>query len=228
MAKDIRFTNELFRYLSELKANNNREWFEANRTRYLADVRDPFLAFIAAFRPRLERISPRLVADPKPIGGSMLRIYRDMRFSKSKDPYKAMAAAHFPHSSSKENAPTLYLHISPDECFLGAGLWQPDTVTRRKVTDAINDDPGGWEKASRNKPFKTRFEIAGSSLAKVPKQYDPEHKFAEDLKRKDFIGVAHYTPKDVCSADFLGRVEKDCRIAAPYLEFLTRAAGLPW
>ncbi|MGE0104269.1 MAG: DUF2461 domain-containing protein [Blastocatellales bacterium] len=228
MAKEIGFTPELFRFLAELKANNNREWFEANKARYLAEVRDPFLAFIAAFRPRLEKISTRLVADPKPVGGSMLRIYRDLRFSKSKDPYKPMAAAHFQHGSSKDNAPSFYLHLSPDECFLGAGLWQPDTVTRRKVTDAIFADPGAWKKASANKAFLSRFEIAGSSLAKVPKHYDPGHPFAEDLKRKDFIGVAGYSQSDVCSAGFLGRMEKDCRAAAPYLEFLTRAIELPW
>lgn len=97
MAKEVRFTPQLFEYLQELKANNNKEWFEANRSRYVEFVRDPMLAFIAAFRPRLANLSPYLIADPKPNGGSMLRVYRDLRFSKSKEPYKAMAAAYFWH-----------------------------------------------------------------------------------------------------------------------------------
>ncbi|MFN0107350.1 MAG: DUF2461 family protein, partial [Blastocatellia bacterium] len=99
MPKDLRFSPQLFEFLEDLKANNNRDWFESNRHRYLEFVREPMLAFIAAFRPRLSAISPFLIADPKPNGGSMLRLHRDLRFSKSKDPYKAMAAASFWHQS---------------------------------------------------------------------------------------------------------------------------------
>ena len=97
MVKDIRFTPHLFDFFRELKGNNKKEWFDANKDRYLAEVRDPLLAFIAAFRPRLLEISPYLVADPKPTGGSMFRIYRDTRFSKNKIPYKTHASAFFSH-----------------------------------------------------------------------------------------------------------------------------------
>jgi uncharacterized protein (DUF2461 family) len=78
MTKDLRFNPLLFDFLRELKANNKREWFNVNKDRYIADVRAPLLAFIAAFRPRLIEISPYLVADPKPTGGSMFRIYREL------------------------------------------------------------------------------------------------------------------------------------------------------
>lgn len=228
MSKEIRFTPQLFEFLQELKANNNKEWFEANRERYLECVRDPMLAFIAAFRPRLANLSPYLVADPKPHGGSMLRIYRDLRFSKSKEPYKAMAAAYFWHQAGKENLPGIYLHLDPEQRYLALGLWRPATAIRRQVTDAIAHRPEEWKQAISNRLFKTKLSFSGESLARLPKQYDPEHPFAEDLQRKDFIVQATFTPQQVCARDFLDQVEGLCQAAEPFMEFLTRAAGLKW
>src|SRR5437879_12593553 len=84
-------TRELFGFLEELRRHNNREWFNANKERYLAEVRDPLLAFVAAIGPKLARISPYIVADARP-SGSLLRIYRDTRFTRDKTPYKTNAA----------------------------------------------------------------------------------------------------------------------------------------
>lgn len=228
MAKEIRFSPQLFEFLQELKANNNREWFEANRSRYLEFVRDPMLAFIAAFRPRLANISPYLIADPKPNGGSMLRLYRDLRFSKSKDPYKAMAAAYFWHQAGKENLPGIYLHFDPEHRYLALGLWRPATAIRREVTDAIANRPEDWKRAISDRQFKAKLEFAGESLTRLPKQYDPDHPFARDLQRKDFVVQATFTPAQVCAKDFLDRVESICQSGKPFLEFLTTAAGLKW
>src|SRR5215831_13791629 len=106
------FTPELFKFLRQLGKHNNREWFQQNKRRYEEFVRDPFLKFIEEFRPRLNSISPHFIADPKPSGGSLLRIYRDMRFRKDQAPYQTMAAARFPHRAFKERmAPGLYLHF---------------------------------------------------------------------------------------------------------------------
>ena len=80
------FTSETFAFLRELSEHNNRDWFAANKKRYESEVRDPALRFISDFAPRLHRIAPRLVADPRPVGGSMFRIYRDTRFSRDKSP----------------------------------------------------------------------------------------------------------------------------------------------
>lgn len=228
MHKDLRFSPQLFTFLEDLKANNNRDWFEANRSRYLEFVREPMLAFIAAFRPRLAQISPHLIADPKPNGGSMLRLHRDLRFSKNKAPYKAMAAAYFWHQSGKENTPGLYLHLDPERCFLGVGLWQPATPIRRAVTDAIAQNSDDWKAAVANRAFKAKFKFAGEALAKLPKQYDPEHPFAEDLRRKDFIVTANFTRTQACAKDFLDRIETLCELSKPMMEFLTKAAVLKW
>ena len=97
MAKRAHFGPELFRFLRELEANNRKEWFQANRGRYEEQVREPMLAFISDFGPRLRKITPYLTADPRPVGGSMFRIHRDTRFSRDKTPYKTHAAAQFRH-----------------------------------------------------------------------------------------------------------------------------------
>lgn len=228
MPKELRFSPQMFQFLEQLKANNNKEWFEANRHRYLEFVREPMLAFIAAFRPRLAAISPYLIADPKPSGGSMLRLHRDLRFSKSKEPYKAMAAAYFWHQSGKESRPGIYLHLDPEHCFLGVGLWRPATPMRRDVTDAIANHPDDWKAAISNRQFKAKFKFGGESLARLPKQYDPEHPFAEDLRRKDFVVTTEFNRQQVCGKDFLDRIENLCQISKPMMEFLTKAAGLKW
>jgi len=87
MAKTY-FTPAFFKFFADLKKHNNKAWFDANKARYETVVREPLLAFIADFGPTLRRITPHLVADPRPVGGSMFRIYRDLRFSKDKSPYK--------------------------------------------------------------------------------------------------------------------------------------------
>ena len=120
------FQEGLFTFLKELRANNDREWFAANRERYETQVREPFVRFISDFEPILHQISPHFRADPRPSGGSLFRIYRDTRFSKDKSPYKTAAAAHFPHERGRDvHAPGYYLHLEPGSVFAGAGLWRP-------------------------------------------------------------------------------------------------------
>src|SRR5512135_3506941 len=94
------FSADVFAFLRELAANNNRDWFQANKERFEQRVREPILRFIEDFAPRLSRISPHLVADPRPSGGSLFRIYRDTRFSQDKSPYKTHIGVHFFHESA--------------------------------------------------------------------------------------------------------------------------------
>ena len=117
---------ELFGFLRELAENNDREWFQANRDRYREQVQEPLVAFIAAFSEPLSELAPRFVADPRPSGGSMFRIHRDVRFSKDKRPYKTHASAQFRHRRGRDvHAPGFYLHLEPGNVFAGAGMWRP-------------------------------------------------------------------------------------------------------
>lgn len=226
---ETHFSRSLFTFLRELKTHNNREWFQANKRRYERDVRDPMLRFIADFGLSLRTISPHFVADPRPSGGSMFRIYRDTRFSRDKSPYKAHAAAHFEHEAAEDvHAPGFYLHLGPGDVFVGAGIWRPDVDALTKIRAAIVSDPTSWKEALSAPAFRRRFVMEGDSLKRAPQGVDPNHPLIEDLKRKDFVAGIRFTERDAASSRFMGQFTGACRDAAPFMKFLTGAVGLRW
>jgi uncharacterized protein (TIGR02453 family) len=223
------FSPAFFSFLKDLKAHNTRDWFQANKPRYERDVRDPLLAFIADFAPRLRTISPHFVADPRPSGGSMFRIYRDTRFARDKSPYKTHAAAHFEHErAGSVHAPGFYIHLAPKNVYVGVGIWQPDPDALAKIRGAIVSSPTAWKKAVTAPKFVRRFVVEGETLKRAPQGIDPNHPMIEDLKRKDFTAGVRLTEKDVLSPRFMEQFTDLCRDATPFMKFLTNAVGLPW
>ena len=223
------FTPDLFEFLIELRANNNREWFQAHKGRYEQHVKEPLLQFIEDFRPGLHSISEHFVADTRTNGGSMFRIYRDVRFSKDKSPYKMQAAAQFRHEVGKSaHAPGFYLHLAPDEVFAGVGLWQPDSATLGRIRSRIDAHPREWERTSKDPAFLHAFELTGSSLKRPPKGFNADHPLIEDLKRKDHIAACVFDEPEATSPGFLDDFTDACRLASPYMKFLTTAVGLPY
>jgi uncharacterized protein (TIGR02453 family) len=223
------FSPELFRFLRDLRRNNNRDWFSRNRQRWEEHVRDPFLAFIGDVGPHLRAISPYLVADPSPVGGSLFRIHRDTRFSRDKSPYKTWAAAQFRHRGESDDvhAPGFYLHLEPGEVFAGVGLWHPPAPEAHRIRQAILADPERWKMATRSRRFRAKWDLTGDSLKRPPRGLDPLHPLLADLKRKDFLGTCEFPAAQVAAPGFLERFVDACRRAAPFLDFLTRALGLP-
>jgi uncharacterized protein (TIGR02453 family) len=220
------FSRELFRFLKDLKAHNDREWFQANRLRYEAEARDPMLRFIGALSEPLAGLSRHFSADPRPVGGSMFRIHRDTRFSKDKSPYKTHVAAHFPYRSPGTlgvHGPGFYLHLEPGASFVGGGLWHPDPDALYKVRQAIAARPRSWA-AIR----KSGLEIQGDTLQRVPQGFDPGHPWADDLKRKDFYIGTGLTDAEVVAPDFLAQFLASCREAAPLVKFICKALELPF
>ncbi len=223
------FSPELFKFLRDLKANNDREWFQANKKRYEEKLRHPAQQFISDFGPRLAKISPHFDADPRPVGGSLFRIYRDVRFSKDKSPYKTWIGIQFRHKSAKDaHAPGFYLHLQPGHVMAGAGIWHPDTKTTNRIRDAIVENAAGWKRASRGKRFAERFELGGDSLKRPPRGYDPEHPLIEDLKRKDFVAYAPLADEAVAAPGFLAAYARACRAGAPFVRLLCEAVGVPF
>jgi len=220
-------TPELFAFFRDLKENNSKAWFEANKTRYENQVREPLLRFIADFGLRLPEISPHYVADARKSGGSLFRIYRDIRFSKDKTPYKTTAGIQFRHESGKDvHAPGFYLHLEPDNVFAGGGIWHPDNKTLGKIRDAIVNTPETWQMAKAS--LSPTFELGGDSLKRAPKGYDPDHSLVTDLKRKDFVAGVSLTESDVCAPGFIDNFAALCHQMSPFNAFLTRALGLPY
>jgi len=228
-AKQASFGRGLFSFLDDLRANNDREWFTANKGRYEEELLEPALAFIEAFAPRLEKISPHFRADARPSGGSLFRIYRDTRFSKDKAPYKTNVGIHFRHDAAKDaHAPGFYLHIGAGEVFAGGGIWHPDTATATTIREAIVADPDRWRRATRTGAFAKRLHLGGDSLRRVPGWADAEHPFADDLRRKDFFGSGQLGEDDAVAPGFVDEYARVCRAAAPLVQFVCDALGLPY
>lgn len=228
MSASSHITPELFAFLRELKANNNRDWFAANKQRYLDEVRDPMLAWISDFAAPLKKISRHFLADPRPVGGSLFRIYRDARFSKDKTPYKTNVAVQLRHKRGKDvHAPGFYLSLAPGEAYGGSGLWHPDAQTLKTVREAIVARPQAWKKAVGG-AFKDTFELGGGSLKRGPKGFDLDHPLIEDLKRKDFVGMVQFSEEEALAPDFTERFAECCRTASPMTRFLTKALDLDW
>ncbi len=225
-ATEAPFNAALFRFLKDLKANNERAWFQEQKARYETDARNPMLAFIAEFSGPLAKLGRHFSADPRPVGGSMFRLHRDTRFSKDKTPYKTHIAAHFPYRGAEAggvHGPGFYLHLEPGASFAGGGLWHPGPEGLFKVRQTIAAQPRAW-KAIRD----SGLEIQGDALKRVPQGFPPDHPWAEDLKRKDFYIGTGFTDAQVLAPDFLDRFTGACVQAVPLVKFLCKALDLPW
>jgi uncharacterized protein (TIGR02453 family) len=229
MAGKRHFNKHFFDFLKELKQNNTREWFQANKERYRSVVQEPLLRFISDFSEPLYRISPEFVADPRPSGGSMFRIYRDVRFAKDKSPYKTHASAQFRHRAGRDaHAPGFYLHLEPGNVFVGAGSWHPGREALESIRGAIAEDPNQWRSVLEDSRFSKRHKLVGESLKRPPRGFDSEHPAIEELKRKDFISIENFSQTKACSAGFIDMVAESFTVAAPLVKFLTEAVGQPF
>jgi uncharacterized protein (TIGR02453 family) len=223
------FQPALVHFLSQLSRNNNRTWFQTNKARYEQEVLEPSLAFIRAFAPRLKKISKYFVANDSRVGGSLMRIYRDTRFAKDKTPYKTNVGIQFRHEMGKDvHAPGFYVHIAPDECFLGIGLWCPATDALTKIRNSIVEEPAKWKRARDNKKFREHFELTGERLKSAPRGFDKEHPLIEDLKFKSFCGTTMLGEEDVLADTFIDDVANSFAASRPLMRFLCEALHIPF
>ena len=223
------FEPTLFRFLKQLKRNNNRDWLGNNKDRYENEVRGPSLEFIRAFETPLKKISPFFVASDRKVGGSLMRVYRDTRFSRDKTPLKTNVGIQFRHEMGKDvHAPGFYIHIAPGECFWGVGVWHPDAETLKKIRLTILEESAKWKRTRDGKKFRTHFELAGDSLKSPPRGYPKDHPFLEDLKRKDFCGIRQIQDAEVLANDFLENTVKAFVATRPFVRFLCEALRLPF
>ena len=178
------FTRETLRFLAELETHNERPWFEKNKTRYETHVKGP---------------AGRLIVDAGAklgMDGKLMRIHRDVRFSKDKSPYKTNVGIGW-HPPGLPKGPLvggLYLHVSPKESFIATGCWMPDASSLGKIREAIVAKPDLWKKAR-----KVGIDDEGGTLKRAPKGFDEEHPFIEDLKRKSFTSSAPLTSAQATS-----------------------------
>jgi len=223
------FSTEFFEFFEALEKNNDREWFTANKSRYHETVVNPISEFIVAIGPRLRKISRHYVADPRPHGGSMFRIYRDTRFSKDKTPYKTHAGVQFRHSAGKDvHGPGFYLHLARDEVFFGGGIWHPPGPVLGRIRDSIADNVRAWARIANAKKTRGCGGIRGDQLKRPPRGFDAEHIHIEDLKRKSFFIMSTGSPEVILNDDFVDQVVSGFRCAAPLNRFVCDALELPF
>lgn len=226
------FSAGVFAFLKELDSNNEKTWWDANKERYIEVVREPALEFINDFAARLDSISPHFVADSRTVGGSLMRPYRDVRFSKDKTPYKTNVGIQFRHALGKDvHAPGFYIHIEPSACFAGAGLWHPEAKVAREIRQSINDDPAGWKKAAKAKSFTDVWSMDQDDeeyLKRIPKEFDENHPFPMDLRLKSFIATTRLSQKQVTSAGFDSELAGRFKKASGLTRFLCDAIGVPF
>lgn len=217
------FTAKGIEFLTKLKKNNRRDWFEKHKEEYETFVKLPMQSLIAALQPHFLSFAPEFEINPKK---SIFRIYRDVRFSKDKSPYKTHVAAHFVlHGKPKGvEGSGYYLHVEPGEVFLGGGIYMPDSDQLKKIRKAIvqrSDEFLGIVNAVR---FKKAFrKIEGEKLRRIPQGYESDHPMGEWLRLKQFF-VGLSLPEGKCrTAKFVDVVAQGFESATPLVKFLNES-----
>ncbi|TWU37609.1 hypothetical protein Q31b_43970 [Novipirellula aureliae] len=227
--RDLILTNELFEFLQQLKENNNRDWFAMHKAEYEQNVRGPAVELVRRLEKPLARVAPMLSAIPKGHGGSVMRIYRDTRFSKDKTPYKTNVGISLRHQANKDiHAPGAYIHLAADECFVGMGCWRPERTVLAAIRSAIDHEPTAWKKARDNKAFRKHFDLSGERLKTKPRDYDLTHPLIDDLRRIDFIAIAPLSPGELVHHDVVKTIIERIRAARPLMVFLCNAIDVPY
>lgn len=218
------YVPDTFGFLSELAFNNSRDWFEANKDRYQRVIVEPSLALITDLDPVIRQVSPHFRGVAKKVGGSLMRIYRDTRFSRDKTPYKTNIGIQLRHVLAGDvHTPGFYLHLATDECFMGAGTWHPEAPDLKRIRQRMADKPAEYTAAVQAATAGTGLTVYGESLKRLPKGFAADHPLAEELKRIDFLVTANLDHSLYLKPALVDELAQRFQAASPYMAFLCRA-----
>jgi uncharacterized protein (TIGR02453 family) len=214
-----RFSAETLKFLRALKRNNRREWFNAHRDDYEAYVRQPMTAIVERLADDFRAFAPELVASSKV---SMYRIYRDTRFSENKTPYKTHIAAVFPtRGLLKHEGAGAYFHISPDEVWVGGGMYSPEPAQLYTVREHIASNVKRFRAIVESAAFRRQFgKLAGDKLQRVPRGFPRDHPAAEYLKFRNFLAGAEFPGTFATRPKFYSTLLAVFRHVTPLARFL--------
>jgi uncharacterized protein (TIGR02453 family) len=215
----MNFPAETLRFLRALKRNNRREWFNAHRGDYESYVRQPMTAIVERLAVDLRAFAPEIVATPR---ASIYRIYRDTRFSDNKTPYKTHAAAVFPtRGLAKHEGAGLYFHISPEEVWIGGGMYSPQSAQLFAVRQHLAGHLRQFRSIVESPAFRQRLgALEGATLKRVPRGFAKDHPAAEYLKFTHFIAGAEFPPALASSRAFYKTALTVFRQVVPLARFL--------
>jgi uncharacterized protein (TIGR02453 family) len=227
------FTTASLGFLKALAKHNRRDWFEAHRRNYETGVLEPMRAFVEEMDVRLVRLAPEMVGDPK---RSIFRIYRDIRFSRDKSPYKTHAACWFFHrdashrvgQESHGGGAGFYFHIQPGASFSGGGLWMPPRPALDKLRDAMAAKPAAFARLVTGPAVRRRLgELDDEAVLKrVPRGYPQDHPAAKWLKYRSFTMGRSLTEREVTSAALPSIIERDFALLVPLVRWINGVLGL--
>ena len=213
------FSPKALAFLRALKRNNRREWFQPRKAEYEQLIRDPMAAMIERLAGDFRSFAPDLVASPKV---SLYRIYRDTRFSENKAPYKTHVAAVFPtRGLPKHQGAALYFHVSPEEIWIGGGMYAPDTSQLLAVREHIASNLRRFRALVESPGFRRAVgTLQGERLQRVPRGFTKDHEAAEYLRYRQFLAGVERPPAFATSPRFYGGVVDVFRRIAPFIRFL--------
>lgn len=214
--------NLILKFLKELAKNNNREWFEKNKPTYL-EAKVEFENFLEAFHKELLKFDEGLAGlNPRKLG---FRIYRDVRFSKDKRPYKVNMGAGFSPGGKMMQEPGYYIHIEPGKSFVAAGLYMPDPANLAKIRQEIDYSAKDFLKILNDKKFKKYFDGLDDfdRVKTAPKSYPKDHPQIEILKNKSYISSHNFSDVEVKDKNFAKHVAEVCKAIKPLNDFLKEA-----
>ncbi|MBL4586762.1 MAG: DUF2461 domain-containing protein [Flavobacteriales bacterium] len=220
------FTEDYLNFFKDLAANNNRDWFQANKKRFEASVKDPFLAFVAEIIDRTTKIDKRFEADPKK---AVYRIYRDVRFSKDKTPYKMNMSAVIAPGGRKEGIgiPGMYLEMGAEHFRFYCGLYAPEKEVLYQVRQYIIKHSAQLNKLVSDKVFVDKFgELRGDKNKMLPKEFKEAAQKQPFVFNKQFYFFASLPPETILREDFGELVMEYFEDSEPMRNFLTKARGL--
>ncbi len=227
------FRSAALTFLKGLKRNNKREWFEDHKPEFTREVLEPLRRVAEELDVRFARRAPEYEAGKR----SLFRIYRDVRFSRDKSPYKTHAALWVYHRApgrgvGKEidGGAGFYLHLEPGASLVAAGLWMPPRHLLTKVRDALVDDLPGFTRIVRAPAFVKRFggltdDEPGVKLTRMPRGYAEDHPAAEFLRFNSFTVSTGYSDKEMLDHGLVDRAMKDYALMLPFVRWINRALG---
>lgn len=219
----VGFPHKGITFLKQLRRYNRRDWFEHHKNEYEEFVKLPMQSLIVALQPHFHEFAPEFEVNPK---RSIFRIYRDVRFSKDKRPYKTHVAAHFVLRGKPKGTEGsgYYLHIEPGEVFMGAGIYMPDSDQLRKIRNHIAAKSEEFLSLVENPHMRKMFgKPEGDRLQRVPKGYDPDHPMADWLRLKQFFVGKSFAESLCFKRSFVDSAAKAFEKATPLVRFLNEA-----
>lgn len=216
-------SKETVGFLQKLDKNNDRDWFASNKDAFQR-ANDNVIALTGDLINRISKFDPAVAGlDPK---SCVFRIYRDVRFSKDKSPYKTNLGAFIAPGGKKAMLPGYYFHVQPAMFFSAAGKHMPDPSETLKIRRTIASDTKQFLKIVEDNKFKSRFgDLDGDRLSRPPKGFDGEHPAMEYLKLKSFTVSEELSAADAVSKDYPKMLAESFKAAYPLVAFLRRSLG---